>query len=177
MSSVLVGDSALSELRRRELRALTASLLLSVVLAIAALAVGVVSGIRVIVFDGAYMAVGLILSWASLQAARRNGGAHSPLPVRPRRACPADGRDSRARAGRDARTGARRCTRGHPRRRKRSERCRHILVRTCHRAGRIRRRTVAAQVGSGIRPDCRRGVAMAGGISAQCHHVSWARSR
>ncbi len=70
MSSVLVGDSALSELRRRELRALTASLLLSVVLAIAALAVGVVSGIRIIVFDGAYMAVGLILSWASLQAAR-----------------------------------------------------------------------------------------------------------
>ncbi len=69
----MTGDAvvaALAERRRRERRALLASLLVSVVLAAAALITGVVTGIRIIVFDGAYMAIGLILSWASLQAAR-----------------------------------------------------------------------------------------------------------
>ncbi|QIM17697.1 cation transporter [Leucobacter coleopterorum] len=56
--------------RQRERRALSYSLVCSIVLAVSALVVGVVTGIRIIVFDGAYMAIGLILSWASLQAAR-----------------------------------------------------------------------------------------------------------
>lgn len=63
------GD-ALAERRLRERRALLVSLIASVVIAVAALVLGVVTGIRIILFDGAYMAIGLILSWASLQAAR-----------------------------------------------------------------------------------------------------------
>lgn len=46
------------------------SLVFSVVIAVGALILGVVTGTRIIVFDGAYMAIGLVLTWASLQAAR-----------------------------------------------------------------------------------------------------------
>ncbi|WP_336642387.1 cation transporter [Microbacterium sp. MMO-56] len=70
MSSTPIQREALDSRRRRERRALTASLILSVVLAISALVVGILAGIRIIVFDGAYMAIGWILSWASLRAAR-----------------------------------------------------------------------------------------------------------
>jgi predicted Co/Zn/Cd cation transporter (cation efflux family) len=51
-----------------EQRSLRTSILLSVALAVIALVVGMVSGIRIIIFDGAYMLIGLILSWASLKA-------------------------------------------------------------------------------------------------------------
>ena len=60
----------MAERRIRERRALLVSLGASIVLAVAALVLGVASGIRIILFDGAYMSIGLILSWASLQAAR-----------------------------------------------------------------------------------------------------------
>lgn len=70
MTTPAVAAAALSQRRANERRALTVSLVLSVVLAVAALVVGIVTGTRIIVFDGAYMAIGLVLSWASLQAAR-----------------------------------------------------------------------------------------------------------
>lgn len=53
---------------RSERRALLASLWISVAIAVGALILGVLSGTRIIVFDGAYMGIGLLLSWASLQA-------------------------------------------------------------------------------------------------------------
>lgn len=52
-----------------ERRALLSSLWTSVAVAAGALVLGIVSGTRIIVFDGAYMGVGLVLSWASLRAA------------------------------------------------------------------------------------------------------------
>lgn len=70
VSAAPVDGGGLGERRLRERHALTVSLILTVVLAVGALVVGVVTGIRIIVFDGAYMAIGLILSWASLQASR-----------------------------------------------------------------------------------------------------------
>lgn len=51
-----------------ERRALLSSLWTSVAVAAGALVLGIGSGTRIIVFDGAYMGVGLVLSWASLRA-------------------------------------------------------------------------------------------------------------
>lgn len=45
------------------------SLAVSIALAAAALVVGIASGSRIIVFDGAYLSIGLLLTWASLRAA------------------------------------------------------------------------------------------------------------
>jgi predicted Co/Zn/Cd cation transporter (cation efflux family) len=53
----------------RERAALLISLWFSAGLAGLALLLGVISGTRIIVFDGAYMGIGLILSWVSLRAA------------------------------------------------------------------------------------------------------------
>lgn len=53
-----------------EARALRVSLVVSVAIAVGALAVGIVSGSRVIVFDGVYVLVGLLLTWASMAASR-----------------------------------------------------------------------------------------------------------
>lgn len=57
-----------SEQARVEQRSLRVSIALSVALAVIALLVGMFSGTRIIIFDGAYMLIGLILSWASLKA-------------------------------------------------------------------------------------------------------------
>lgn len=54
---------------RAERRALLSSLWASLAVAAGALLLGILSGTRIIVFDGAYMGVGLILTWVSLQAA------------------------------------------------------------------------------------------------------------
>ena len=70
MTDMPPAPAALAERRHRERRALLVSLIASMVMAAGALVLGVVSGIRIILFDGTYMAIGLILSWASLQAAR-----------------------------------------------------------------------------------------------------------
>lgn len=51
-----------------EQRALRLSIIASVGLAVLALVVGIASGTRIVIFDGAYMLIGLILSWASLRA-------------------------------------------------------------------------------------------------------------
>ncbi|WP_311259810.1 cation transporter [Microbacterium sp. WCS2018Hpa-9] len=53
---------------KAEQRSLRVSIALSVALAVIALIVGMLSGTRIIIFDGAYMLIGLILSWASLKA-------------------------------------------------------------------------------------------------------------
>lgn len=53
---------------KAEQRSLRMSIALSVALAVIALIVGMLSGTRIIIFDGAYMLIGLILSWASLKA-------------------------------------------------------------------------------------------------------------
>ncbi|MEL4318557.1 cation transporter [Leifsonia sp. YIM 134122] len=58
----------LRESERAEQGALRLSIGLSVALAAIALIVGVASGTRIVIFDGAYMLIGLILSWASLRA-------------------------------------------------------------------------------------------------------------
>lgn len=58
-----------SEHLRAEKHALTFSLWISVAVAAGALLLGVISGTRIIVFDGAYMGVGLLLTWISLRAA------------------------------------------------------------------------------------------------------------
>lgn len=52
-----------------ERSALWASVWVSLLLAVAAVATGIATGTRIIVFDGAYMAIGLILSFASVRAA------------------------------------------------------------------------------------------------------------
>lgn len=70
MSAASVDGGGAAGRRERERRALTVSLVLSIGLAVGAVLVGVLTGTRIIVFDGAFMAIGLILSWASLQAAR-----------------------------------------------------------------------------------------------------------
>lgn len=56
------------ERARAEQHSLRVSIALSVALAAVALLVGMLSGTRIIIFDGAYMLIGLILSWASLKA-------------------------------------------------------------------------------------------------------------
>ena len=60
--------SVASEQHVKEQRGLRLSILVSVALALVALIVGMFSGTRIIIFDGAYMLIGLILSWASLRA-------------------------------------------------------------------------------------------------------------
>lgn len=62
------GVAGLREAERAEQHGLRVSIVVSVTLAVVALLVGVVSGTRIIIFDGAYMLIGLILSWASLRA-------------------------------------------------------------------------------------------------------------
>ncbi|ALV45370.1 hypothetical protein MB46_07555 [Arthrobacter alpinus] len=52
-----------------ERRALLSSLWISVAITGGALVLGIVSGTRIILFDGAYMGIGLILTWVSLGAA------------------------------------------------------------------------------------------------------------
>ncbi|MFJ6417118.1 cation transporter [Paeniglutamicibacter sp. NPDC091659] len=52
-----------------ERRALLYSLWISVAVASGALLLGIVTSTRIIVFDGAYMGIGIILSWLSLRAA------------------------------------------------------------------------------------------------------------
>lgn len=54
---------------RAERRAQLSSLWASVAVAVGALLLGIFSGTRIIVFDGAYMGVGIMLSWVSLRAA------------------------------------------------------------------------------------------------------------
>lgn len=61
--------NANSEPLRAERRALLSSLWASLAVAAGALLLGILSGTRIIVFDGAYMGVGLILTWVSLRAA------------------------------------------------------------------------------------------------------------
>lgn len=63
-----VGTESAEALRRSERRSLGVSIWVSVVLVIGALILGIASGTRIIVFDGAYMGIGLILSWMSLRA-------------------------------------------------------------------------------------------------------------
>jgi predicted Co/Zn/Cd cation transporter (cation efflux family) len=53
---------------RAEQRSLRLSIVFSIALAVIALLVGVISGTRIVIFDGAYMLIGLVLSWASLRA-------------------------------------------------------------------------------------------------------------
>lgn len=54
--------------QQAERRGFVASIVLAVVLSAAALVLGIVSGTRVLVFDGAYGVVGIAVSWASLAA-------------------------------------------------------------------------------------------------------------
>lgn len=51
----------------RERRALTESMVAALIIAAAALTWGIVSGARIVVFDGVYMLLGLVLSWMSLR--------------------------------------------------------------------------------------------------------------
>lgn len=64
---------AMSDARLRavaaERRALWASVWASLVIGVGALVLGIVTGTRIIVFDGAYMGIGLLLSVASVRAA------------------------------------------------------------------------------------------------------------
>ena len=62
-------DEATAEHVRVERSALLSSLWVSVSVAVGALLLGVLSGTRIIVFDGAYMGIGIMLSWVSLRAA------------------------------------------------------------------------------------------------------------
>jgi len=57
-----------------ERRALRASLWVSTVSAAGALLLGVISGTRIIVFDGAYMGIGLVLTAISLKASSASAG-------------------------------------------------------------------------------------------------------
>ena len=64
-----------------ERRALRVSVLVALVMAVAAIAWGTVSGARVILLDGAYALVGLLLTWTSLRAsAAASGGATARHP-------------------------------------------------------------------------------------------------
>lgn len=54
--------------QQAERRGFVASIVLAVVLSATALVLGIVSGTRVLVFDGAYGVVGIAVSWASLAA-------------------------------------------------------------------------------------------------------------
>lgn len=56
--------------RVAETRALTWSLIVTIVLSVAALALGIGLGIRVLVFDGAFGAIGMATTWMALVAAR-----------------------------------------------------------------------------------------------------------
>ena len=74
--------------QQAERGALWISVWATVVIAVGALVLGVVTGTRIIVFDGAYMTIGLVLSVASLRAAAmvdvvRTGG--TPSAVMPSR--------------------------------------------------------------------------------------------
>ncbi|GGF17767.1 cation diffusion facilitator family transporter [Subtercola lobariae] len=53
---------------RAERRLLLVSISVSTILSAGALTFGILSGTRIIVFDGTYMSIGLILSWISLRA-------------------------------------------------------------------------------------------------------------
>lgn len=70
--AVLPRDAARSA-ERAERNALWISVWATVVIAIGALVLGVATGTRIIVFDGAYMTIGLVLSVASLRAAAMVG--------------------------------------------------------------------------------------------------------
>ena len=71
-------DVLVAARRERERRALTLSLWFSIVLGVAAVLVGLLTGTRIIVFDGAYMGIGLLLTWISLRAARAAAGGPTP---------------------------------------------------------------------------------------------------
>ena len=60
--------TGMREREQAEQRSLRLSIVFSMGLAVVALLVGMFSGTRIIIFDGAYMLIGLILSWASLRA-------------------------------------------------------------------------------------------------------------
>ena len=62
---------------RSERKALRVSLWISAILAAAALVLGVLSGTRIIVFDGAFMGIGLILSAISLTASSASAAGPS----------------------------------------------------------------------------------------------------
>ena len=68
MSTAPAADQAVAARRAVERRALRASLIASIVIAVGAITLGALSGTRIIIVDGAYMSIGLILSWASLAA-------------------------------------------------------------------------------------------------------------
>ena len=72
-----MASEATRESVRMERRALTTSIWISVVLVAGALLLGIASGTRIIVFDGAYMGIGLILSWMSLRASSASAAGPS----------------------------------------------------------------------------------------------------
>jgi predicted Co/Zn/Cd cation transporter (cation efflux family) len=67
------GGGSLVEAAAAERRALWASVWASLVIGVAALALGILTGTRIIVFDGAFMGIGLLLSLASVRAAAAAG--------------------------------------------------------------------------------------------------------
>lgn len=64
----MLANASMEQLRA-ERQGLLASLTVSIAVAAVALVVGVLSGTRIIVFDGAYMGIGIVLTWFSLRAA------------------------------------------------------------------------------------------------------------
>ena len=72
-----MGAESVDARGQSERRILVVSIWGSVVLGAGALVLGVASGTRIIVFDGAYMGIGLLLSWMSLRASSVSGSGPS----------------------------------------------------------------------------------------------------
>lgn len=73
MTEAIQPRGGVRSVERAERSALWLSVWATVVIAVGALVLGVVTGTRIIVFDGAYMTIGLVLSVASLRAAAMVG--------------------------------------------------------------------------------------------------------